>query len=191
MSATLFLPCKCKLCGAVIGDFSLEWPPPKDNAAQEAANQQQFGKFFRQISEHLVHVAQLGPKNSQAHEHAAVLMMAQATGGNLVTLKIAESFDIPQAAALYLHGSRQAIHQMTRSFWMTDADIERLADATEDRAIALSQELGPGEGKGPYISATCLMLAITQLLRSLRDQYEAGAEQPQQKQPPSPRLVTA
>ena len=178
------LPCQCKLCGAVIGHYALVWPPPEGNAAAEAVNEQQFGLFFRAISEHLQKATR-----ARQPEHAAALALAIPTGGNLVTLKIAENFDVPEPAAGYLHSLRQGIHQMTRSFWMTDADLEALADVTVTRIFGPPEKQNKQPG-----AASFALVTITELLQGLRAAYEAGAEQPQKKKRETgimsqPRLV--
>jgi hypothetical protein len=162
---TLALPCKCKLCGKVIGHYSLQWPPPKDNAAMEAANAQQFGILCNALTGHLSQQAKHGMR-----EHAAALQTAIGIGGNCTMLLVARHFYLPDGAIGFFEETRQAVHNMSRIFRMTDADLEMLAQATIERIHPVPESWELPEGKARPKQA------IVELLRSLRDQYEAGME---------------
>jgi hypothetical protein len=176
MSA-LALPCKCKLCGKTIGNFALEWPPPKDNAAMESLNQQQFQAFCQALNGHLQEQARQGQK-----DHLAILARGISTGGNLTMLLIAQQFDIPEPAKQFFRESRTLVHNLTRSFWMTDADLEMLARLTAEK---VTEDPTPGELEEEYYGRAldANSKVITDLLHSLRDNYEAGAEPPPAEAP--------
>jgi len=172
---TIALPCKCKLCGKVIGHYSLEWPPPKDNAAMEAANQQQFGILCNALTRHLSEQAKHGMR-----EHAAALQTAIGMGGNCTMLVVARHFDLPDGAIGFFEDSRQAIHNMSRIFRMTDADLEMLAEAT---MVEINYPAHDGTTDKDSLADVEYInkRAIMQLLRSLRAQYEAGMPAPEQQ----------
>ena len=93
MSGSIATPCKCKLCGKLIGHYSLVWPPPKDNAAVEAANQQAFTRFTEALAHHLATMDRQGNNP----RHARAMLKASQMGGSLDTVEMARNFDLPMA----------------------------------------------------------------------------------------------
>ena len=173
------LPCKCKLCGKTIGNFAVEWPPPKDNAAQESLNDQQFKRLCEAISKHLQQMAQaLGPHDS----HLQALAASISIGGNASMLMVARHFDLPEGAKGFFERTRQMVHEMSRVFRMTDADLEMLAEATAEKIECSGADADYNEKANAEWRAENKQ-TITDLLRSLRDQYEAGREQMKPEEP--------
>jgi hypothetical protein len=152
----------------VIGHFSLEWPPPKDNAAQESANQQQFNIFFQKLGEHLNLKAREG-----ARDHQAAIVAGMTFGGNANMLFLGRHFDLPDAAIGFFEDTRRSLHEMSRLFRMRDEDIIRLADAAMEQLEDPEEAITDREWAQTNEHN---ITVIRGLLRTLRDQYEAGAE---------------
>lgn len=147
----VFVPCKCKLCGQVIGHYSLEWPAPTEPTAAQS-NERQFGLFWEALAKHMT--------TTRRNDHGAALGMSVSLGGNLTTLMLARHYELPPAAKGFVEEVRGTVHEATRVFRMTDADIDRLVsvffvsdDAPEEEIKAVRQ-------------------SAKNMLVSLRDAYE-------------------
>jgi hypothetical protein len=117
-SGTLSQPARCKLCGSIIGHFALAWP------ADTAFNQQEFGRLFKALTQHMQQRAAAG-----CRQHQGALMHAAALGGNLTQLFIARHFQLPEAADGYMEQCRGSVHHMTSKFTLTPEYAEQLATA--------------------------------------------------------------
>ena len=169
-------PCKCRICGKVIGHFSLEWPPPTDNAAMQAANEQFFKRLQQALADHMRQAMQSGVSTSQPREHARVLAESVSIGGNLTMLLIARAFDLPPGARDFFDDTRQAAHNLTRTFRMSDADIDSIAQLATEAIDEETIETGAPVHRIPSRQTEAKVKATFQkVLRDLRDQYEAGA----------------
>ena len=117
-SGTLSQPARCKVCGSIIGHFALAWP------ADTAFNQQEFGRLFKALTQHMQQRAAAG-----CRQHQGALMHAAALGGNLTQLFIARHFQLPEAADGYMEQCRGSVHHMTSRFTLTPEYAEKLAEA--------------------------------------------------------------
>ena len=121
-------PVTCRICGAVIGHFAVSWP------ADTPFNQQEFGRMFKSLTQHMQKRAQGGePK------HQAALLQAAAIGGNLTQASLARHFKLPAAGNAFVEQCRGSVHAMTSKFTLTREYAETIARAVLDETNRLSR----------------------------------------------------
>lgn len=140
-SANIAVPCKCKLCAKVIGQFAMSWPEPSEPSAA-AFNRQQFDAMFQRAAEHFQQEAAVPrPSISEAvrklnhniqMQHAAALGHAASLGGNVTTLFLSRHLEMPPGADGFMEQVRASVNHMTSKFTLTEEYADLLATAMLD-----------------------------------------------------------
>ena len=181
--SSVAVQCKCKLCGKVIGHYSMSYPTDEKDP-NAPFNAGQFQALSQAMPQHMVEEARsprpsLTESTKQANQriqaqHAAALQHAAMMGGNVQILFVSRHFQLPPAADAFFEDVRASINHMTESFTLTEEYAEQIARGL---AYNLTIKLMDGCEMSPKALDECQAEAkdeIKSALLALADRYEQG-----------------